>query len=346
MRAVYRALAEEVGECDGALVIGMAETAIGLGAGVAEELARLDERAEVLYQHTTRHRVTDENEGESRGESRGENSAELNEWVRFDEVHSHAPDQLLYQPTAELLSALERQETLVLVDDEITSGRTLTQLALNVMRVSPSVREVVFAVIVSWLTPERARAIEVELGVPLRVVSLLSGAFEFTPDEAFRPTLPGQVTPRHAPPPARSDLGRRGVSSLAHHAWVTRETRRELDALIAKLDRGRPVAVIGTGEFSYEPFLLAERLEREGFEVTYQSTTRSPILVGEAIRSSLSFEDEQGEGVSSYLHNPPSQGQDVVICYESRRCADQHALGGDLTSRELNVHIWICPERR
>ena len=150
-----------------------------------------------------------------------------------------------------------------------------------------------------------------------------------------------EVTPRHTPPPARPDLGRRGVSSLAHHSWLTHETELEFNALIARLDPKRPVAVVGTGEFGYEPFLLAERLERAGFEVTYQSTTRSPILVGEAIQSSLSFEDEQGEGVSNYLHNPPSRGQQVIVGYESIRCAEQHTL-----AQTLEAHIWICPERR
>src|SRR5687768_1849336 len=59
------------------LVIGMAETATGLGQGVYERLGRPD----ALFIHTTRYRL--------------DRPLALD----FEESHSHAPDHLLYVPT-------------------------------------------------------------------------------------------------------------------------------------------------------------------------------------------------------------------------------------------------------
>ncbi|HCK81407.1 MAG TPA: hypothetical protein DIC59_08075, partial [Candidatus Competibacteraceae bacterium] len=56
-------------------------------------------------------------------------------------------------------------------------------------------------------------------------------------------------------------------------------------------------AVIGTGEYAYTPFRLALAWEERGYDVRFQSTTRSPILVGDAIVSRREFLDNYGDGI-------------------------------------------------
>jgi len=81
---------------------------------------------------------------------------------------------------------------------------------------------------------------------------------------------------------------------------------------------GERVLVLGTGEFVWEPFLLAERLEAEGAQVFYSSTTRSPIALGYAIESAISFTDNYGLGIPNFVYNVAHQQFDrVLLCTET-----------------------------
>ncbi len=64
--------------------------------------------------------------------------------------------------------------------------------------------------------------------------------------------------------------------------------------------RGNVFWFSGPGEFVWEPFLLAERLEAAGAQAFYGSTTRSPIAVGYAIESAISFTDNYGLGIPQF----------------------------------------------
>ena len=76
--------------------------------------------------------------------------------------------------------------------------------------------------------------------------------------------------------------------------------------------------IIGTGEFGYAPFLLAERLEREGADVVVRSTSRSPARIGAAMRHAHVFADNYGTAVPNYLYNaPPADGRFNLICHET-----------------------------
>ncbi|AGA92351.1 Protein of unknown function (DUF3706) [Thioflavicoccus mobilis 8321] len=305
MRDTYERLARPLGDSPGpVLALGLAETATGLGGGIADSLARGED--DVLFQHTTRHRL------------------DVPVLLRFDEVHSHAPDHILYTPDSTLAARYRDTATLALIDDEITTGRTLTRLAEALARHLPALREIVFVSLVNWLDTETRRRIQVALPVPTRFVSLIEGTFDFTPDPAFAPTLPDTVLARRAAPwPARDDLGRRGVAMPADAEAISHSAQ----AIARGFGDGpQPVTVVGTGELAYPAFLLAENLERLGLDVRFQGTTRSPILAGGAIAESLSFLDEHGEGVQNYLHNPPPAGGRTVVVYESDHLDGDHAL--------------------
>lgn len=91
---------------------------------------------------------------------------------------------------------------------------------------------------------------------------------------------------------------------------------------------GERVLVLGTGEFVWEPFLLAERLAAAGADAFYSSTTRSPIATGFAIQSAIAFTDNYGLGIPNFLYNVAHQRFDrVLLCTETPAASvDSHLM--------------------
>jgi hypothetical protein len=106
-------------------------------------------------------------------------------------------------------------------------------------------------------------------------------------------------------PEAARDWARLGVVDHGHHLAATAaETGTTL--------------VLGTGEHVWQPFLLAEKLEKEGADIFYSSVTRSPISEGHVIDSKYSFSDNYGGTVPNYLYNvDPSHYSKIILCSET-----------------------------
>jgi hypothetical protein len=286
------------------LIIGMAETATGLGQGIYEHLARPD----ALFQHTTRYRL-------DRPLALG-----------FEEPHSHAPDHLLYVPTdADLFHSAK---SLVLIDDELSTGRTLANLATAYRRLNPGLAEVHIVSLTDWLADDRRAAVIDRIGLPTFFHSLLTGTFTFNDDPKFDPgPVPSAVGGgdfKDAILPAGSArFGVRGSVSVDD-----REMARTLD--------WRPedrVLVLGTGEFAHPPYLLARHLETRGHDVHFQTTTRSPLMVGDALMSVLETADNYGDGIPNYVYNVADRHYDrIVLCYETRPLPVAHTLPAQLNA--------------
>ncbi|MCB1776440.1 MAG: phosphoribosyltransferase domain-containing protein [Candidatus Competibacteraceae bacterium] len=302
MREVHRRLAAKIAGLPGPLlVMGMAETATALGRGVAEEAALQNRRDDVLYLQTTRCR--------------------LNRPLAFafDESHSHAPDHAVYLPEPELQPLFQTARSLVLVDDEISTGRTLAELARAYLQVNPRIEQIALVSIACWLGAARQCVLAALLERPVQFPALVEGEFRFTADPAFPPPLlpdavadPGQYHDAIATDPAR-------VGIIAGD-WRLPESPLSL----LQNEKGR-LTVIGTGEYAYTPFRIALALEEAGCDVLYQSTTRSPILVGDAITRRQEFTDHYGDGIPNYLYNLDPDRLPVVI-YEHPALSQAHAL--------------------
>ena len=305
MREVHQRLAAKIANLPGPLlVIGMAETATALGRGVAEEAALRAGRDDVLYVQTTRCRL----------------SRPLA--FAFDESHSHAPDHAVYLPDPALQPVFQAARSLVLVDDEISTGRTLLELAKAYLRLNPQVEQVALASITCWLDTARQRELAIELERSLTFPALIEGEFHFTANPAFPPpalplTVAGSTTQHDA---IATDPARTGVMA-GGRCWpeIPLPRPREREGL----------TIIGTGEYAYAPFRIALALEEQGCDVRYQSTTRSPILVGDAIRRRREFPDHQGDGIANYLYNLDPERLPVVI-YEHPALQAAHSLADDL----------------
>ena len=271
------------------LVIGMAETAVGLGAGVFDTLRHRHQ--DVVYLTSTRHPVD------------GELLCE------FKEEHSHATDHLIYLPDApEMRRRVQEARTLVLVDDEATTGNTFLNL-LAALRGSGALEKLERVVVIT-LTDWSGDALQQRCPLPVESLSLVKGQWQWQPDpHAPLPVMPAvNVTSRGTVPiTGRQSWGRLGMIEPAN------DLGRHTQAVA-----GEKILVLGSGEFVWQPFLLAERLEAEGATVFYSSTTRSPIAVGFAIQSAIAFTDNYGLGIPNFVYNVAHQQFDrILLCTET-----------------------------
>lgn len=291
MRAVYRQLADQFPPiADGpVLFIGMAETAVGLGAGVFDEVRQ--RVSEPVYLTSTRH------------PQQGELLCE------FKENHSHATDHLIYLPDDEQLRLrVLSARTLVMIDDEATTGNTFINL-LEALRSDGGLTQIEQVIAVT-LTDWSGDALPARCPVPVSTVSLIQGDWNWQPDpDAALPQMPaaptgGTVT---VPLTGKQSWGRLGMEQPAADL-----------GLDIRVHSGEKILVLGSSEFVWEPFLLAERLAKQGADVKYSSTTRSPIATGFAIESAIAFRDNYGLGIANFVYNVAHQHFDrILLCIET-----------------------------
>ena len=286
------------------LVMSYAETAVGLGAGVARALRQSDPEREILFLPTTRHAVAGRT------------------WFGFSEDHSHAAEHLVLRPAPH--PALGGG-TLVLVDDETTTGRTFAALAGALAGQGLAFSRIVLATLTDWSSGAAAEAVRAasqgaahEARPDVRTVSLVAGRWHWRPDPGVAlPALPGARAPACPPwapgpdgPFAAPRLGRAQEAPLPFETLLARGLPGPV--------RGRRTLVIGSGEHVWAAFLLAEALASHGEEASFLATTRSPIRPGATIRRKLAFPDHFGLGIEMYLHNvDPAEWDRLILMTET-----------------------------
>lgn len=283
------------------VIIGMAETATCLGQGVFEAYKALSGRNDIVFIHSTRYR------------------ADRPIALEFLEEHSHAADHIIYMPEdARACQLFENALSLILVDDEASTGKTFVNLGNAFKERIPSLTQIITAVITDWRGPLRTAATISAMPVPSRSIAILKGEYAF----AAAANLHNMEMPKvcgnngfkdHL---LRNNSGRFGTTealTLAPHLVSLAQT-------MAKNACGKPILVLGTGEFSFPPYLFALTIERLGAEVYFQTTTRSPIIAAQdsAIACGLTFADNYEDGIPNFLYNvPPGRYGQVVIAHET-----------------------------
>lgn len=296
MRSVYQQLAQQFStKLEGpVLFIGMAETAVGLGAGVFDELR--SRFSDSVYLTSTRHPID------------GDLLCE------FKENHSHATDHLLYLPNdSELRRRVVQAKTVVLIDDEATTGNTFINLLAALVEPNKSegvgltqIKQVITLTLTDW----SGSAITEKCPLPVQTISLVQGDWDWQADpDAPIPIMPAvNITASgNFPIIGKQSWGRLGMSIPAG----------DLGSQISTFS-GEKLLVLGSGEFVWEPFLLAERMENQGADVKYSSITRSPISTSFAIKSAIAFTDNYGLGIPNYVYNVAHQHFDrILLCVET-----------------------------
>lgn len=307
-----------------AVVLGYAETATGLGHCVADGMGTAS------YLHSTRRAVP------GARHSGG-----------FEEEHSHHTSHLLLPQDPDLLAGAG---PLVLVDDELSTGRTIRNTLSALHRAHPRRRYVIVALVDMRAEADRTEMekFAAELGARIDVVALASGSVELPADvlrkgqelvaeqehatQAARAEPPGAATDETGIV-ERVELGwPRGLPDGGRHGFTPAQRGRLEDALGAMADRlaaalptgVRRVLVLGNEELMYAPLRLADALTGVvDAEVRFSTTTRSPVLPvddpGYAIRNRITFpaHDQPGDGPGPrYAYNVDGPGQggfDAVV---------------------------------
>lgn len=307
----YRALARATLKCGvapGSVWIGMAETATGLGYGVFEAACR-EGAEQVLFIQTTRYHL----DGIDR--------------LEFEEAHSHATDFFLYYPDqSEHREQFLTAKTLVLIDDEISTGKTFSRLIKAYKHVNSALEKVFIVSLVNFAHPDDRQALETEAGVIVEWVCFRQGILRF---EDRLNTEIDSIT---------VNVSGNGACKKALLAWPG---RLGLDAPISlendvveqlcgsgfSLDKSQPILVLGTGECNAPAYLLARELESYNFKVKVQSTTRSPIHQGNDIERVCQFEDNYDDGIANFIYNlNPDDYRDIILCHETPLCPALHDL--------------------
>ena len=287
MRHAFTDLAELVPDDlpEPVLVIGMAETAVGLGAGVHQVLQQ--RYPEAIYVTTTRHPV---------------HGAPL--LARFLEEHSHAQDQLLYgSPDAELQQQILNSKSIVLVDDEASTGKTFVNLIHALQQAGLNqISHVVTATLADWSSGIHIADLNCQS------VALMTGKWQWRDAE----------NPIQINMPKVDTVAFGAFATLAQPTWGRLPIQDSGAHIRLAVQPDERILVLGSGEYVWSSFLLAEYLQQQGADVKFSAITRSPIAVGHAIQSALAFSDNYGLGIQNFVYNiNPLEYDRILITVET-----------------------------
>lgn len=283
------------------LVVGMAETAVGLSAGFHQILKQ--RYPHVLLLNSTRHT---------------QNGKLL---TTFSEDHSHASQHLLYQSDDETINQqLLATKTLIMVDDEASTGKTCQNVVTALQQAGLNqLQQVHLATLVDWslakITPKSLS------NILFCRHHLLSGNWHWVEKNATANiTMPDVATTKAGSQPLL-DTGNWGrlptMYSDTGLKFLQKSLINQLDVALLK---NKKVLVLGSNEFVWLPFLLAEYLENQGVNVKFSALTRSPIAINtdSAIKSVITFYDNYGLGMTNFVYNVEIQAWDLILlCVET-----------------------------
>lgn len=276
-------------------VIGFAETATGLGMAVASYIKNC------YYITTTRECIT-----------------ELKSIFKFEEEHSHATTHKCFPLDKD---NLVNSEKIILVDDEITTGKSMINIIKELKKVT-NAKNLIILSILDWRNEEYRKAYDElvnEENINLEVLSLISGDIKVkdtttyidTNDEVINDTadvLNYNVLDRinlktSYEKEVESYLlytGRFGVefNEIEELEIKCKDIANRLQSLIESNEK---ILVLGHGENIYIPCRIASYIKGD---VYFKSTTRSPIYCedvdGYPIKEKHVF---YHKGVKYYFYN-------------------------------------------
>ena len=321
------------------LVIGMAETAVGLSAGVHQALQTRYPQALLL--NSTRHAQHDGNHDKS--------SHSL--LTTFSEDHSHASQHLIYQSADRVTQAqLLASKTLIMVDDEASTGNTCVNVVTALRNAGlDHLEQVHLTTLVDWsLNQERHQhqdtadsddtvfdQIAKRLpNIKFQRHHLLSGAWTWTDAPNPEPITMPSVDTTEAGSHTLGDTGNWGRfptldstdgfdNYLLKFQTAFKVFNKQAQSEKEQFDKKqlpKRILVLGSNEFVWLPFLLAEWLETQtqNSTVNFSALTRSPIALGGAITTMLSFSDNYGLGMTNFAYNvEPNDWDLIVLCVET-----------------------------
>lgn len=292
--------------------IGFAETATGLGHAVFNHFQ------DATYIHTTREEILN-----------------LEPSFYFEEEHSHATSHRVYASE----EILKEAETIVLVDDEITTGLTASNLIAALNNSFPNKRYKVLSIL-DWRNDDQRNEFNHVVkarGISAEVITILSGEFSLSNEATIEEnelaylngskefdvftdeSLAAQATSKYVSTHASYNnfTGRFGLTDDLHDGmeeWI-----QQLIHKLPAIDRNKSTLVIGIGENIYIPLRFAFAF---GEKTKVQTTTRSPILAKNEksypIKQKCKFTLPDSNGIDQYVYNLSDiEAEQIIVIAES-----------------------------
>ncbi len=306
MEKTYKDLANLVPKTDEpTLYIGFAEAATALGQGVYEQ----SNQENSFYMQSTRFKTSKE------------------QLFSFEELHSHASHHIFYKPHDEdILSICKNITRIVLVDDEISTGKTAENIVIKLKEIFPDVSKYYLVSVINF-SKNNSKTLE--------CLSLCDASYTFDRNNLeFDDTI---VSVSSKKDDINSiipyNFSRYGVKKLN----LNFENYIDLNIL-----KDKKVLVLGTAEFTYPPYLYAKYLEENGVDAYCQSTTRSPINIDGDISSVIKFKDNYHESIDNFLYNVSDRDYDyVILCYETISLPKNFTLKEQLENKFKVMEIFF-----
>ncbi len=241
------------------------------------------------------------------------------------EAHSHAPLHYLYRPDGEKEQEIfDGAKTLVIIDDEFTTAKTASSLIVDYLKINPKIQRIIFLCQTNWLGLERQRELVNEFQCEVLFVSLLEGEYVFHPYKNC-PDIPEWKSTGNDTPMDLWISRRKG--DVRFGALASEQLTISGPTSMPSLPKSGKLLVLGTGEFNYLPFLYAQFWEKQGYEVTFYSTTRTPLYKKDAIFDVIQFKDNYNENIDNFIYNLRREDYDeVLVCYETPVLPKNHSL--------------------
>lgn len=300
MRDTMRNLAEQIDpDLPGPVVfLGMAETAVGLGQGVHAAWRKATGRTDAWFIQSTRQTHPD-----------------MEVWASFEEGHSHATSHLVHVPDE--YETFRSARSLVIVDDECSTGTTFVKVEEAMRQVMPDLQRVVDVVITEWAqTEDRER------------ISLVSGTLRWEPNGEIG-QVPGENANSHGMTRKGGAPGRTGYDQPP---TITLSR-------VPAIARGERVTVLADGENAYDALRIAELLEAKGAVAAVQSITRSPAHVGGAMTSRTTLRDAHGSGATCYSYNLEAHSPDRYVVVVETPATQHNEIADGTGHPETHVHL-------
>jgi hypothetical protein len=299
------------------LIIGFAETAVGIGQGVYDKLEKMNksyfDKNTFLFQHSTRYLTN--------------NTISMS----FEEEHCHAPSHIFYEfENSDSKDILNNLENIVLIDDEVSTGNTSINFIKELHKKYPNVKNFNVISILNCMNEKQNKMINdfvKENQIFINFISLVEGEFDFEPNNLEIDTNINSIC--SAPyllkdkmsNILKNNYGRYGIDNknINLYNYMNIEEIEEL--------KDKNVLVLGTGEFMHIPFLVAKQLSLNNINTFVQSTTRSPLNIDNEIKSVIRFKDNYFENIDNFLYNVIDKNYDlIIVCYETSEIPEEHKL--------------------
>ncbi|MDZ5473145.1 phosphoribosyltransferase family protein [Bacillus sp. 31A1R] len=320
-------LSEEPVLCDEAfisnsynpLIIGFAETATALGHAFFNSFETAH------FFHTTREQLV--------------NSQPV---ISFEEEHSHATSHRCYIDE----SIINHEREIILVDDEITTGKTALNIIRSIHEKFPRNTYTVVSIL-DWrsdLNVDKFLQLEKELGITIRTVSLIKGTVDvkgelsglverdqvvkenelYLPDVSYH-YFDGNTLIQKASINMNGELSDvpylKGTGRFGINSYDNQEINSYLEQMgmeLRLIRTGTKTLCLGNGEFMYLPMKLAAYM---GENVFYHSTTRSPIYPNNeatyGAKHKLSFFNPEDLSIQNFVYNiGPEEFDELFLFFE------------------------------